>query len=80
MTGCRTTIAALVITPDSRVLDIGAGPGTLAIPLAPQVREITAVEPGAGMVEILKDHAEQDGIRNITCVQKPGRMSIPPAT
>jgi SAM-dependent methyltransferase len=66
----RTTIAALDITSDLRVLDIGAGPGTLAIPLAPLVREITAVEPGAGMVEVLKSHAERDGIRNITCVQK----------
>jgi SAM-dependent methyltransferase len=66
----RTTIAALDITGDSRVLDIGAGPGTLAIPLAPRVKEITAVEPGAGMVEILTRRAEQDGIRNIRCVQK----------
>jgi SAM-dependent methyltransferase len=66
----KTTIAALDITPDSRVLDIGAGPGTLAIPLAPFVGEITAVEPGTGMVAILKDHADRLGIRNITCVQK----------
>jgi SAM-dependent methyltransferase len=66
----RTTIASLEITPDSRVLDIGAGPGTLAIPLAPLVREVMAVEPGAGMVAILKAHAERDRIRNITCVQK----------
>nr|WP_320162163.1 class I SAM-dependent methyltransferase [uncultured Methanoregula sp.] len=66
----KTTIASLDITRNSRVLDIGAGPGTLAIPLAPLVKEITAVEPGAGMVEILKKHAEQQGIRNITCVQK----------
>jgi len=66
----RMTIAALDITPDSRVLDIGAGPGTLTLPLAPRVREVTAVEPGAGMVGILRDHAERDGIKNITCVQK----------
>jgi len=66
----RTTIAALDISENSRVLDIGAGPGVLALPLAPLVREITAVEPGAGMVEVLKRHAERDGIRNITCVQK----------
>jgi SAM-dependent methyltransferase len=66
----RTTIASLNITKDSRVLDIGAGPGTLAIPLAPLVREITAVEPGAGMVEVLKSHTKRNGIRNITCVQK----------
>jgi SAM-dependent methyltransferase len=66
----RTTIAALDITKDSRVLDIGAGPGTLAIPLAPLVKDITAVEPGAGMVAILKDHADRQGMRNIVCVQK----------
>jgi len=66
------------------VLDIGAGPGVLALPLAPLVREVTAVEPGAGMVEVLKRHADRDGIRNITCVQKtweeidPARDLSPP--
>ncbi len=53
----RITIACLDITKNSRVLDIGAGPGTLAIPLSPRVKEIIAVEPGAGMVEILRKHA-----------------------
>ena len=66
----RITIACLDIAKDSRVLDIGAGPGTLAIPLSPLVKEITAVEPGAGMVEILRKHAERESLRNITCVQK----------
>lgn len=66
----KMTLAALPVTSNSRVLDIGAGPGTLAIPLAPRVREVTAVEPGAGMVEVLRKHADREGIRNITCVQK----------
>jgi SAM-dependent methyltransferase len=66
----KTTIASLNVTKDERVLDIGAGPGTLAIPLAPFVREITAVEPGAGMVEVLLSNAERQGIKNISCVQK----------
>ncbi len=66
----KITIAGLEITKNSRVLDIGAGPGTLAIPLSPRVKEITAVEPGAGMVEILMKHAERENLRNITCVQK----------
>jgi len=64
------TIAGLDLTGESRVLDIGAGPGTLALPLAPRVKEITAVEPGAGMVAILKERAVQEGITNISCVQK----------
>jgi SAM-dependent methyltransferase len=66
----KTTIDSLEINWNSKVLDIGAGPGTLAIPLAPLVREITAVEPGGGMVEVLKNRAEKQGFRNITCVQK----------
>jgi len=66
----RASIAALGAAKEMRVLDIGAGPGTLAIPLAPLVAAITAVEPGAGMVSVLNAHAERDGIRNITTVQK----------
>ena len=66
----KTTIESLHLTPESRVLDIGAGPGTLAIPLAPRVRDVTAIEPGAGMLGILRDHVKREGITNITCIQK----------
>ena len=64
------TLDGLTVTRDSRVLDIGAGPGTLAIPLAPRVKEVTAVEPGAGMVSILQERAAREGITNIRCIQK----------
>jgi SAM-dependent methyltransferase len=64
------TIAGLRITPQSRVLDIGAGPGTLAIPLAPRVKEITAIEPGKGMVDLLNENMKKEGITNITCIEK----------
>ena len=66
----RMTIDDLAPAPSMRVLDIGAGPGTLAIPLAPLVKEITAVEPGAGMIAALRERAKKEGIRNITTVQK----------
>jgi SAM-dependent methyltransferase len=36
--------------PGSRVLDLGCGPGTVAIPLARAVREVIAVDPDAGML------------------------------
>jgi len=66
----RDRIAALDITPDSRVLDIGAGPGTLAVPLAGMVRHVTAVEPSEGMRECLAENIGSRGIRNITVVPK----------
>jgi len=66
----KRTIASLPLSVTARVLDIGAGPGTLALPLARLVRDVTAVEPGAGMVEVLRQHADRDGIHNITCVQR----------
>jgi ubiquinone/menaquinone biosynthesis C-methylase UbiE len=64
------TLDALAVTREHRVLDIGSGPGTLAIPLAPKVKEITAVEPGAGMVSIMQERAAHEGITNIRCLQK----------
>ncbi|WAC05010.1 MAG: class I SAM-dependent methyltransferase [Methanoregula sp.] len=66
----KITIASLEISRTSRVLDIGAGPGTLALPLAPLVSEITAVEPGKGMVDLLYENMKKEGIKNITCIQK----------
>ena len=65
-----TTISGLDITHESRVLDIGAGPGTLAIPLASRVKEITAIEPGKGMVAILHERMKKEGFSNIRTVGK----------
>ena len=64
------TIAGTQFTPDSRVLDIGAGPGTLAIPFAQRVASVTAVEPAEGMVCVLKEKMAEEGVGNIDVVQK----------
>ncbi|MDM7913482.1 MAG: class I SAM-dependent methyltransferase [Methanotrichaceae archaeon] len=58
------------ITSRSRVLDIGAGPGTLAIPFAQKVAHVTAVEPAEGMVSVLKEKMKEFGVDNISVVQK----------
>ncbi|WP_269848431.1 class I SAM-dependent methyltransferase [Methanosarcina horonobensis] len=70
MAGLKKTLTGMALTPESRVLDIGAGPGSLAIPLAERVTHVTAVEPAEGMMEILKQNIESHGIRNINCVYK----------
>ena len=42
-------------TPDETWLDIGAGAGRYALPLALRVREVVAVEPSGGMRRALRD-------------------------
>jgi SAM-dependent methyltransferase len=50
---------------DETWLDIGAGAGRYALPLALLVREVIAVDPSAGMLEALRDGMRQHGIENV---------------
>jgi SAM-dependent methyltransferase len=63
-------IDGLPLKADSNVLDIGAGPGTLAVPLAARVASVTAVEPAAGMAEVMSEHARKKGVTNLSIVRK----------
>lgn len=56
--------------PGSTILDIGAGPGTLAVPLASLAGQVTAVEPAAGMTEVMKEYAAKKGISNLKVIHK----------
>lgn len=67
----RATLARLPLTTEMSVLDIGAGPGTLALPLARTVRSVTAVEPAAGMAAVLEEKARAMDCRNIRVVRRP---------
>lgn len=58
-------ISRMNITGDEVVLDIGCGPGTLAIPLAKKVKEVIAIDFSAQMLEQLRSYAEREGITNI---------------
>ena len=64
------TIRDIVISPMSRVLDIGSGPGTLTIPLAEKVAHVTAIEPAEGMLSVLQEKIAEHGLINIACIQK----------
>ena len=70
-------ISKLDIDPACTVLDIGAGPGTLTIPLARQVKHVTVVEPSSGMLSCLKENARSEGLKNITCINKRWEDIIP---
>lgn len=66
----RITLEELPLTSESRVLDIGAGPGRLAIPIAEQVAHVTAVEPAEGMKNLLLENVAEKGISNLNCISK----------
>jgi SAM-dependent methyltransferase len=53
------------ITKDSSVLDIGAGFGRVAVPLAKEVRKLTAIEPARVYMNIMKDKAAREGVDNM---------------
>ncbi len=53
------------------VVDVGAGTGRHALALAPGVRHVTAVDPSAAMLAVLRRGAEQLAITNLTTLQAP---------
>ena len=57
------------ISPDQTLMDVGAGGGRLALPLALHCRSVTAVEPSESMAEVLESQARQHGIDNVSTVQ-----------
>ena len=54
------------VTPELTVLDVGAGGGRLALPLALRCRHLTAVEPSASMCAVFRQQAADFSIRNVT--------------
>ena len=52
------------------VLDVGAGTGVFALPLAKHVKRVVAVEPSGGMLDILKKKAEAYNLTNIEYINK----------
>ncbi|MFZ0005313.1 class I SAM-dependent methyltransferase [Methanoregula sp.] len=62
--------AALAIPNGSRVLDIGTGPGTYAVPLAEHGCEVTVVEPSPVMREALAENMHEKGVRDIRIIPK----------
>lgn len=55
--------------PGSSVLDVGCAAGTLAVPLSPLVRTITAVDPSSAMLSLLEENCRDRNISNIRIVK-----------
>jgi SAM-dependent methyltransferase len=63
-------LQAMAVPDGAKVLDIGAGPGTFAIPLALRGCEVKAVEPSSVMREVLATRMAEDALSNITLIPK----------
>jgi hypothetical protein len=57
-----------VVQPTDIVVDIGAGGGRYALPLALAVREVIAVEPSQGMRTVLETGLAEYGVKNVRVV------------
>ncbi len=51
--------------PEHRVVDVACGPGTVALLLAPLVREVVALDFSASMIAELRKALDDKGIRNV---------------
>lgn len=62
-------MAQLPLEPNMTVLDVGSGPGTLALPIAQQVTAVTAIDFSPSMLQILNTFAAEKHISNITTIE-----------
>ena len=51
-----------------RVLDVGCGPGTVAVDLAPHAAEVVALDPDGEMLAEAKRHAGRRGVATVRWV------------
>jgi SAM-dependent methyltransferase len=69
--------------PSWTVLDVGSGPGTLAVPFARRVAQVTALDFSPAMLDLLRARCAREGVRNVAAVHGAweddwGRLGIGP--
>src|SRR6266851_10178451 len=57
------------VRPTDTVLDIGAGGGRLALPLALETRQVIAIDPSEGMLRVLREGMAEHHIGNIEVIK-----------
>ena len=66
----QRVLKRLELHSDWTALDVGAGTGVLAVPMAKMCKHVTALDGSSEMLQYLKQNAEREGVSNITCVNK----------
>lgn len=70
-----------LVRPEETWLDLGAGAGRFALPIALQCRHVIAVEPSPAMLGALRESIAGNGIENVTVLEErwPGPTEAPVA-
>jgi 16S rRNA (adenine1518-N6/adenine1519-N6)-dimethyltransferase len=67
------------LSPDDTVLDVGAGIGTLTIPLSKEAGKVVAIEQDPPIARILSERLEEKGINNVDVLEGDAvRLELPP--
>ncbi len=61
-------LSKLPLNDSLSVLDIGCGPGTLAIPLAAKVKSVTCMDYSKAMIELVKKRAADKGLEQVKTI------------
>ena len=61
----------LALDGTGRLLDLGCGPGSVALLLAPLFAEVVGVDPDAGMIAEARTEAARQGVGNAHWVEMP---------
>ena len=72
-------LAAAVVRPGDRVLDIGCGQGQLSLPLASGGAVVTAVDVSPAMIAALRSRAEAAGLASLQAMAMPAEELVLPA-
>ena len=62
------------ISRESRVLDIGCGPGGYAVPLAERTKWVTGLDVSSKMLQFCQERAEKKGLSNLTLLEMDWRQ------
>jgi SAM-dependent methyltransferase len=62
-------LSRLPLDPSMTILDVGAGPGTLTLPLAERVAAVTAIDYSRQMLTILTEQAREKNLSNIRTIK-----------
>lgn len=62
-------LGVMMIAAGDTVLDVGAGTGRLAVPIARTAAHVTALDPSGGMLSVLEERMAAAGRTNYSCVK-----------